>query len=331
MANKDEKAPVGVLLTNLGTPDAPTPRAVRHFLREFLQDSRVIELPRLLWLPVLYGVILPLRGRSSAKLYQKVWTDAGSPLLVNARKQALAVQDVLGDNVQVELGMRYGNPSIAAAMGELLESGIRRLLVLPLFPHYASASTGSAIDAVNKVLARECYIPSVRVISSYGEHPGYINAIAKSVEEHWQQHPRGDKLLFSFHGLPKSSIAAGDPYYQQCLATAELVAGILELGEETWQVVFQSRVGPREWLQPYCVDTLKALPRQGIENVDVICPGFSSDCLETLEEIMITNKSVFVASGGKQFNYIPALNDRVIHVEVLTEIIKMHGSGWLGD
>jgi len=329
MTSKDRKTSVGVLLTNLGTPDAPTPRAVRRYLREFLQDPRMIELPRLLWLPILYGVILPFRSRSSAKLYQNIWSDAGSPLLVNARKQAQAIQVTLGERAQVALGMRYGSPSIAAAMQELLGNNVQRLLVLPLFPHYASASTGSAIDAVNKVLARECYVPSVRIVSNYAEHPAYINAIAKSIAAHWQKHPRGDKLLFSFHGIPKSSIARGEPYNEQCHATANSVAGILGLRDEQWQVVFQSRVDPREWLQPYCVDTLKALPGQGLAKIDVICPGFSSDCLETLEEIMITNKRVFLESGGKQFNYIPALNAQAIHIAALTEIIKMHGVGWL--
>lgn len=311
----------GILLTNLGTPDAPTPSAIRRYLREFLSDPRVVEIPRAIWLPILYGAILPLRPFDAAKRYQSIWTKEGSPLLHIAQQQKEKLQALL-PSVKVALGMRYGNPSIQEAL-ETLKT-VDRLLVLPLYPQYCAATTASTFDAVSHALSQWRVIPEVRFITHYHDKPLYIHALA----HHIQQHKRSQKLLFSFHGIPQRSIDQGDPYATQCHQTAQLVADALQLSADQWSVVFQSRFGRAKWLQPYCSETLKNLAKSGCTEVDVICPGFSADCLETLEEISIENRNLFFAAGGKQLNYIPALNDSPLHMEALQSLILKNLQGW---
>lgn len=316
----------GVLLTNLGTPDAPTPSALRKYLAQFLSDPRVIEAPRWLWWFVLHGVILRLRPRRSAKAYRKIWTEAGSPLLAISEKQCRAIRSKLAEDAdsppRVEFGMRYGNPSIRSALDKLHSYNVRKLLILPLYPQYSAATTASTFDAVAGVLKTWRRIPQVRMITSYHDDPGYIDALVESIRSHWAQSGKPDKLLFSFHGLPRSYVIAGDPYADECRVTARLVARQLELDEEFWDVSFQSRFGPREWLQPYTDKLLQEWGRSGIGQVHVTCPGFAADCLETLEEIEIQNRDLFLAAGGKTFGYIPALNDRPAHIAALCDIIK---------
>ena len=318
----------GVLLTNLGTPDAPTPAALRRYLAQFLSDPRVIETPRWLWWFILHGVILRVRPRRSAKAYREVWTEAGSPLLAISEKQCAAIRAELdkdaGSPVRVELGMRYGNPSIRSALERLRGYNVRRLVILPLYPQYSAATTASTFDAVAGVLKTWRHIPELSMIAGYHDNPGYIDALAKSVRDHWAQSGKPDRLLFSFHGLPRSYVLAGDPYADECRATARLLARRLGLDEEFWGLSFQSRFGPREWLQPYTDKLLQEWGGSGIRHVHVICPGFAADCLETLEEIEIQNRDFFLAAGGKSFSYIPALNDRPRHITALCDIIRAH-------
>jgi protoporphyrin/coproporphyrin ferrochelatase len=327
----DSSDRVGVLLVNLGTPDAPTPRAVRRFLAEFLRDPRVVEIPRPLWLLLLYGAILPLRAGRVAGAYRKIWTDEGSPLRVQSERQRGALERALEGRLEdcpVVLGMRYGQPSIPAALARLHEARVRRLLVLPLYPQYCSATTGSAFDAVSGRLRRWRWVPGLRIIDHYHDEPGYVAALARSVREHWAQQPPGERLLFSFHGIPRRSVLAGDPYYCQCLKTARLVAEALALPDERWSVAFQSRLGRAEWLQPYTVDLLAQWARAGTRDVDVVCPGFAADCLETLEEIAIRNAEDFRQAGGGALRYVPALNDRPDHMEFLADLVVRNVAGW---
>ncbi len=317
---------IGVLLVNLGTPATPSVREVRKFLKEFLADPRVVEIPRWLWQPLLNCLILPLRSHSSAKLYQKIWTPQGSPLLYFAQRQASALQAALnqvtsGSSIKVVLGMSYGRPAIASALAELRVLNLQQLIVLPLYPQYSSATVGSVFTAVSQILKTWRYLPKLQMINHYADHPGYVAAVVNSIKNYWQENPPGEKLLFSFHGLPARSITAGDPYFYQCHRTAELLAQQLQLPADRWQVVFQSRLGWQKWLQPYCDQTLRDFASQGIAGVDVVCPGFAADCLETLEEINIRNKKLFLLAGGKKFNYIPALNDSPEHIDVLTDLI----------
>jgi ferrochelatase len=322
----------GVLLTNLGTPDAPTPKALRRYLREFLWDPRVVELPRPLWWAILHGVILPLRPARSAKKYQVVWTETGSPLLSIARQQTQALakrfEEMSLGPVKVALGMRYGNPSIAAALQELRDAGIERLLVFPLFPHYSAATTASTFDAVAAVLKTWRWLPELRMITHYHDDPHYIKAIADSIKEMWNGEEPSQRLLFSFHGLPKRNLLAGDPYHCECHKTARLVAEQLQLDPADWATSFQSRFGRAEWLKPYTSELLLEWVRAGIKRVDVVCPGFSADCLETLEEIDGENREVFLKAGGEGFRYIPALNASARHIGVLSKIIMTHTQGW---
>ena len=324
VSHSDTQAPTGILVTNLGTPDAPTPDALRKYLAEFLSDPRVIETPRLLWWPILHGVILRLRPRRSAKAYQKVWTEAGSPLLAISKRQCEALRAALGADApyRVELGMRYGNPSIRSALEKLRSQDTGKLLILPLYPQYSAATTASTFDAVADVLKTWRRVPQVRMITSYHDDPGYINALAESIRSHWAQSGKPDKLLFSFHGLPRAYVLAGDPYEDECRATARLVARKLELDEGYWEVSFQSRFGPLKWLQPYTDKLLRKWGKRGIGHVQVACPGFAADCLETLEEIEIQNREFFLSAGGKTFSYIPALNDRPRHIAALCDIVR---------
>jgi len=322
----------GVLLTNLGTPDAPTTGALRRYLREFLSDPRVVEVPRLIWFVALNLVILVIRPPRSARSYQKVWTDEGSPLLNISKKQAVAVEDALKARVpypvKVALGMRYGNPSIASALEELRQANCTRLLVLPLYPQYSASTTGSTFDAVADVLKRWRLLPQFRMVMDYHQDEAWLEAVAQSIREHWKKNGRGKKLMMSFHGLPKRYLLNGDPYHCQCHASARLIADRLELGEDEWQLVFQSRFGREEWLKPYCDHTLEEWGGNGIDSVDIVCPGFSADCLETLEEVALQNRDIFLSAGGKNYSYIPALNDRQDHIDALTGIIERNLCRW---
>lgn len=316
---------VGILLSNLGTPDAPTPRALRRYLAEFLSDPRVVEYPRWLWQAILHGIILRIRPHRSAAAYRKIWTERGSPLLLHNQNLLAKVQTIIQQthpNVLLALGMRYGNPSIAQALDSLYQANISQLIVLPLYPQYASATTGSIWDAVSHVLCRWRRVPEFHFISHYAEHPLYITALATHIQRYWQTSGQQNFLVFSFHGMPKRTALAGDPYYWQCQATARLVAEQLQLDDKAYTVVFQSRFGWEEWLQPYCDKTLAELPQRGIKAVDIICPGFAVDCLETLEEIAMLNKKIFTVAGGESYRYIPALNASSEHAQLLSALLQ---------
>lgn len=327
----DQPGCVGVLLTNLGTPDAPTPAAVRRYLAEFLWDSRVVELPRLLWWLILHGVILRVRPARSARKYQTIWTADGSPLLAITRQQAAALTAMLADScpgpVRVAVGMRYGNPSIAAGLAELRAAGMRRLLIVPLYPQYSAATVASTFDAVAAELRTWRWLPELRFISHYHDDPGYLDALAASLRAASLATP-DERLLFSFHGLPKRNLPAGDPYYCQCHHTARQVAERLGLAPDTWAVAFQSRFGRAEWLQPYANSLLTEWARTGVKRVAVVCPGFAADCLETLEEIALENRRTFLEAGGEHYRYIPALNAASNHLAALTALIHRHAAGW---
>lgn len=313
---------IGVLLANLGTPDRPVCPSLRKYLSEFLQDPRVIELPRFFrWLLVKI-IIINFRAHKSARTYRKIWTDEGSPLLINSLALGTATSEILGDDYVVEVGMRYGNPSIDSKLKALHALGVREVVVIPLYPQYSGSTNGSTFDAVATTLKRFRWVPNIRFINSYHLHPLYINALAASIKQYWAEHGRAQKLLMSFHGVPKKYIDKGDPYQRHCQESASAVAGALNLNHDEWQLVFQSRFGAEEWLQPYCDQTLKDLPSKGIDSVDMVCPGFSADCLETLEEIDQENREVFITNGGKQYRYIPCLNDAPDHAQLMAEIVK---------
>lgn len=329
----DQPQRVGVLLTNLGTPDAPTPSALRRYLKEFLWDPRVVEMPRLLWWLILHGVILRIRPRRSAKAYAKVWGEEGSPLLSISRQQEAALKKQLqakyGGQVVVELAMRYGSPSIADAMERLRQANVRQLLLLPLYPQYSCSTTASTLDALTDILKQRRWVPELRTINQYHDHPDYIAALVDSIRDAWAGRSQPEKLLFSFHGTPMRYRDSGDPYYCMCLKTARLVAEKMNLSDEQWAINFQSRFGREPWLQPYTHETLAEWGKAGIKSVDVICPGFSADCLETIEEIDEENREIFLEAGGQTFHYIPALNSRDMHVTALQNIVESHLQGWL--
>ncbi len=323
---------IGLLLSNLGTPDAPTARALRPYLREFLSDPRVIELPRLFWLAILNGIVLTVRPRRSAALYRKVWTPEGSPLLAISRRQAAGVAARLAGRtrvpVRVALGMRYGRPPLAAALAELAAAGCRRILVLPLYPQYSATTSGSTFDAAFAALARRRWVPDLRTIGGYHDEPGYVAALAASIAELWRRDGEPERLVLSFHGMPKRYLLAGDPYFCFCQKTARLVAERLGIDPARALVTFQSRFGREEWLQPYTDETLRALPARGVKRVDVVCPGFSADCLETLEEIDGLNREFFLHAGGERYRYVPCLNDRADHLDFLAGLALRHLAGW---
>lgn len=321
---------LGVLLVNLGTPDAPAAGPVRRFLAEFLGDPRVIEFPRWLWWLVLHGFILRFRPRKSAHAYQQIWTPQGSPLLCHSQELAMRLQaslDTRFDSVKVALGMTYGAPSIRATLEQMHRDGVRRLLVLPLYPQYSATTTASVFDRVATTLQRWRWIPELRFITQYHDDPAYIAALAASIQNHWQQHPR-QHLLFSFHGVPRRYLLAGDPYHCQCLKTARLVSEHLQLQPDDWSVSFQSQVGREEWLRPYTDELLMQYAKSGKSAVTVVCPGFAVDCLETLEEIVIRNRAAFLAAGGTSFDYVAALNATADHVALLTDLVIRHAHGW---
>ena len=323
---------IGILLVNLGTPAAATTPAVRRFLKQFLSDPRVIEYPRWLWWLILNGIILRIRPSRSAEAYRKIWTDDGSPLMLFSREIAAGMQKTFGErmpgSVNVELAMSYGEPSVDAAIDRLLAKGARRLAVLPMYPQYSGTTTASVIDAVARKLNRLRWVPETRFINQYHDEPGYIAALAASVREFWKENGRGSKLMFSFHGVPRQTLLDGDPYHCQCQKTARLVAESLELGDDEWLLTFQSRVGREEWLKPYTDETVTKLGEQGLSRLDVICPGFSTDCLETLEEIAMQNAEFFTEAGGGSLHYVPALNAREDHVRFLSDLVEKHLCGW---
>lgn len=322
----------GVLLVNLGTPEEPTTSAVRKYLAQFLSDSRVVEIPRLVWLPLLHAVVLRKRPAKSAENYKKVWTDNGSPLLHFSKRQEKLLRQEMESRfngpVHVELAMRYGNPSIESALTALQKKGMQRLLVLPLYPQYSATTTATTFDEIAKIFRGWRKIPEFRFIAQYHDHPAYIDTLANSVQEHWKNNGQSDVLLMSFHGLPKRNLDLGDPYFCQCHKTGRLLAQKLGLKSNQWKLTFQSRFGKAEWLKPYTDKTLMEMPVKGIKSVDVICPGFPADCLETLEEIDGENREYFIEAGGEKYHYIPALNDDSKHIHALADLIQQHTQGW---
>lgn len=330
--NHDGQMVTGILITNLGTPDAPTSSALRTYLAEFLWDPRIVDLPRPLWWLILHGFILRFRPGRSAAAYKKVWTEDGSPLLSISKRQLVALRQELEQRlsgpVVVELAMRYGNPSIASGLEKLRKANARHILVLPLYPQYSCSTTASTFDAVADSIKTWRWVPEFRFVNQYHDETGYIEALASCVRESWSVRQPPEKLLFSFHGTPKRFHAEGDPYYCQCHKTARLVAERLGLNDDQWQLTFQSIFGKEEWLQPYTIETLKELGSTGTKSVDVICPGFSADCLETIEEIGMENRDAFLEAGGKTFTYIPALNDRNDHIQALAGLVQKHIAGW---
>ena len=323
---------IGVLITNLGTPDAPTKKALKRYLKEFLWDPRVVEVPRPIWWAVLNLVILNIRPARSAKAYETVWTEQGSPLLIHTQQQAKKLaekcQAQYGDDVIVDFAMRYGNPSIHSALDRMLNSGVRKLMVLPLYPQYCASTTGSTFDAIAKDFTQRRWMPELRFVSNYADNTQYIQALANSIQKHWAEHGKADKLLLSYHGIPKRYLLNGDPYHCQCYKTSRLLAEVLGLSKDDYMTTFQSRFGREEWLKPYTDETLKALPEQGVKSVQVVCPGFSSDCLETIEEIGEENRDYFMEAGGIRYEYIEALNSTPEHIDMLFSIIISNIHDW---
>ena len=322
---------LGILVVNLGTPDAPTPAAVRRYLAEFLSDSRVVEIPKLIWKLILHGIILRTRPAKSAKAYQKVWLEDGSPLMVTSSQlvdemsKELATR--LDTDFKIELAMRYGQPSIDNGLKTLEAAGAERIIVLPLYPQYSGATIGSVADAVFKSLMKWRWVPEVTMMGAYHDNPQYISAVAESIRDHWSHEGQSDKLLMSFHGMPKATLMAGDPYYCHCHKTARLIAEQLQLKENQWEMAFQSRFGAATWLQPYVSQRLTEMPTEGVKKLSVVCPGFAVDCLETLEEIAMQGHDDFLAAGGESFEYIPALNTSSAHVAMLVNKVMEHAVG----
>lgn len=325
-------AKVGVLITNLGTPAAPKAAALRPYLKQFLSDPRVVEIPRLLWWLILNLVILVIRPPRAAKAYAKVWTDSGSPLATHTQAQACALKTQLqhryGDDVVIEWAMRYGEPSINSRLQSLFDQGVQKLLVLPLYPQYSATTTGSTFDAIAEDFTKRRWLPELRFINSYHSEPAYIDALIASIVRHTEQHGMPEKLIFSYHGIPLRYLHNGDPYHCFCLQTTRLVAQKMGLSAEQYTTCFQSRFGREPWLQPYTDKSLASMAKQGVKSVAVICPGFSADCLETIEEIDMENREVFLSAGGRQFHYIPALNSDDAHIDALAQICYKNIDQW---
>jgi ferrochelatase len=323
---------IGVLITNLGTPDAPKKDDLKRYLREFLSDPRVVEVPRFLWWMILNLFILNVRPRRSAKAYSTVWTERGSPLLFHTKDQADALRIKLkssyGENIVVEFAMRYGSPSVDSVIDKMLQQGVRKLLVLPLYPQYCASTTASTFDAVAASLAKKRLIPELRFINHYHDFPEYIQAVADKIRQHWTINGRAEKLIFTYHGIPKRYLLNGDPYHCECYKTSRLLAENLGLNENEYLVSFQSRFGREEWLQPYTDKTLIELANQGIKSVQLVCPGFSADCLETIEEIDVENRDYFMNAGGTQYEYITALNADSSHIDMMEKLLEHHLHGW---
>lgn len=327
-------AKTAVLLVNLGTPEAPTRVAVRTYLREFLSDPRVVEIWRPLWLLILNLIILPFRPKASAERYAQIWTSDGSPLKVHTERQASMLRGYLGERIKMPLvvayAMRYGKPAIAEVMAGLRQQGCDRILLLPLYPQYAASTTATALDAVGAEFARMRNQPALRTVRHFHDHPGYIAALAQNINDYWVKHGRPDQLVMSFHGVPRYTLDKGDPYHCECHKTARLLAEALKLPSGKYQLTFQSRFGRAEWLKPYTAEVLKDLGRKKLGRVDVVCPGFVADCLETLEEIAIEGKTLFLTAGGRDFHYIPCLNERDDWLHALADIVATNLLGWVG-
>jgi len=323
---------VGVLITNLGTPDAPKKTELKRYLKEFLSDPRVVEVPRLLWWMILNLVILNIRPKRSAKAYETVWTERGSPLMYHTQDQANALRDNLqkqyGDNIVVDFAMRYGSPSVDSVIDKMLLQGVRKLVVLPLYPQYCASTTGSTFDAIANSFRKRRWLPELRFITHYHDHKDYIKAVADKIQTHWDQHGRADKLIFSYHGIPKRYLLNGDPYHCECHKTSRLIAAELGLTNNEHFTSFQSRFGREEWLKPYTDHSLKEFPGQGVKSVQIVCPGFASDCLETIEEIAEENRDYFLEAGGERYEYIAALNADDAHIQVLTTLLESNLQGW---
>ncbi len=328
----EQSSRIGVIITNLGTPTAPETRALRRYLAEFLSDPRVVEFPRLLWKCILHGIILRIRPSRSAAAYKTIWTPEGSPLMVHTQNQAKALQQELekryGENVILEFAMRYGSPSISERIQKLQTAGVTKLLLLPLYPQYSGATNGSTFDALAEDFVQRRWLPDLRFISHYHDYEPYISAIVNSIKSYREQHGSADKLLFSYHGIPLRYLKNGDPYHCECYKTSRLVAEELGLKKEDYLTTFQSRFGREEWLKPYTDETLKTLASQGVKSVQIICPGFAADCLETIEEIGVENRDYFIEAGGERYEYIPALNDSPEHITVLSQLIQDNLQGW---
>jgi len=329
----DQTPHTGVLVTNLGTPEAPNKTALRPYLKQFLSDPRVVEVPRLLWWLILNGIILNVRPARSAEAYSTVWTDDGSPLLFHTRDQARGIEARLrarfGGRVVVDFAMRYGEPSISSGIQRLVDQGARQLLVLPLYPQYSGPTGGSTFDAVAEDFRRRRWLPDFQFVASYHDQPGYIDAVADSIRAHWAEHGRTEKLVFSYHGEPRRYLDEGDPYHCQCLKTTRLVANALGLGDDDYLTSFQSRFGREEWLKPYTDETLRRLARDGVRSVQVVCPGFSADCLETIEEIGEENRDYFLEAGGERYEYVPCLNATDAHLDFLAGLCSERLAPWL--
>lgn len=324
---------VGVLLANLGTPDEPKAGALRRYLGEFLSDPRIIEKPAWQWKPILHGIILRTRPRKSAKLYEEIWQEGGSPLLVISKSQRekleTALRQKIASPIEVSLGMRYGNPSMKSALEELRDKGAKKILVLPLYPQYSATSSGSVFDSVFSEMLSWRWIPELRTIGSYHDEPGFIECLARSVEDAWKNRPQPEKLVLSYHGIPMRYFLGGDPYHCQCHKTTRLLAARLGLKDDQYMTTFQSVFGREPWIKPPTDKSLEKLAEEGVKSVDVICPGFSTDCLETLEEIEGENREVFTEAGGQEFNYIPALNDGDFFMDFVSDLVLKHLAGWI--
>jgi len=332
-SHDEDTSCTGILITNLGTPDEPTPAAVRRYLAEFLSDPRIVEAPRLIWWFALHGVILRIRPKPVARNYKKIWSNEGSPLLSISQKQQVLLQKAITPHfkgkVKVELAMRYGNPSIKNALLNLKKSGAQRILVLPLYPQYSATTTASTFDAIADELKTWRWLPEFRMLQHYHDHPSYIQAVVNSISSFQQKKGEAEKLLFSFHGLPQRYLDQGDPYFCECHKTARLIAEKMGLKEQQWALAFQSRFGREQWLKPYADKTLIKWAEEGVKSVQVCCPGFAADCLETLEEIQVENRDYFLNAGGEKFEYIPALNDAAEHIDMMGQLITQHASDWL--
>lgn len=334
------EAGMGVLVVNLGTPDQPTTSAVRRYLAEFLSDKRVVEIPKLLWMLILHGIILRIRPAKSAKAYQQVWSVQGSPLMATTAALTENIDKALSERIpgkcNVQLAMRYGNPSIKHGLEKLHVEGAERIMVVPLYPQYSGATSGTVADAVFASLGKLRWVPELRLLGPYHDDANYILAVAHSIYQHWQVNDlltnkkleKGHKLFISFHGMPKATLEAGDPYYCHCHKTARLIAEELNLHEEQWEMAFQSRFGKAEWLQPYAAKRFVELPKEGVKNLTIVCPGFAVDCLETLEEIAMQGRDEFIAAGGETFEYVPALNDSLSHTSFMVERIINNAAAW---